>query len=491
MSTNITQETLDEFKKSFTQPATATSGLATYSLEAPSKKLFPVLTPLRNEIARIVGGSGIQANWRVITGINTGNVGIGLSEGQRGYGIEHDTAEKFAKFCFLGLNDSVTFEAELAGRGFEDVRATASTQLLNSLMIQEEFLDYAGNGTLNLGKTPAPVLSTATSGGSLAATTEFSVIVVALSQRGWQQVAGFNNGTVGQSVNVATAALVPTFARVDLKDGATKTVAGGVAQKSDAVAITTGAGTSNSITVTVSPVAGAFGYAYFWGVAGSEVLGAVSHLNVAVIKTVAGGSVAASAFTADNSKDEKVYDGLLTQIVTAGSGAYVRALAAGSDLTSDGAGGIVEIEEALAGFYDQYKLSPEKMYVSAKLLRKINKLIIANGGAPLIRFNGDMNGSNSYNAGTVVANYLNKSTNTNVKIEVHPNAAPGTIMFFSNNVPYKLSGVSNVVQKLLRRDYYQIDWPLRSREFEFGIFFDGVLQNYFTPAFGLIYNIAE
>lgn len=483
----FTQETLDEFKKSFVQPSNATTGLATYDLEAPSKKLVPILTPLRNIIARKVGGMGIQANWRNITGINTDNVGLGLSEGQRGYNISYSSSDKFAKFAFLGLNDSVTFEAEMAGVGFENIRSLASTQLLNAVMIQEEQLDYAGNGTQALGTTPTPVL-VAGNKGNLPATA-VSVIVMALGQKGWQQVAGLNNGTTGQKINVATAKLVQNFSRIDLKNGSTINVPGGVAKKSTAVAVTPPA--SGSIDVSVTPVAGAFGYAYFWGAAGSEKLGAVSNLANFTITDAATGTVLATNFTLDTSFDGLVYDGLLTQIVTPGSGSYVKAQAAGDDLTSDGAGGIVEIEEALAGFYEQYRLSPEKMFVSAKLLRKLNKIIIANNGAPLIRYNGDFNGSTQFSAGSVVGSYLNKITNTMISIEVHPNAAPGTIMFFSNNIPYKFSGVENVVQKLLRRDYYQIDWPLRSREYEFGIFFDGVLQNYFTPAFGLIYNINE
>ncbi len=59
--------------KSFVQPSTATTGLQAYSLEAPSKKLYPVLTPLRNAIARIGGGYATQANWKAITNINVGN----------------------------------------------------------------------------------------------------------------------------------------------------------------------------------------------------------------------------------------------------------------------------------------------------------------------------------------------------------------------------------------------------------------------------------
>jgi hypothetical protein len=64
------------------------------------------------------------------------------------------------------------------------------------------------------------------------------------------------------------------------------------------------------------------------------------------------------------------------------------------------------------------------------------------------------------------------------------------ILFWSNSVPYPLNDVGGIVLKHLRRDYYQIEWPLRTRKYEYGVYFDGVLKNYFPPAFGIMRNIA-
>src|SRR4051812_41995635 len=72
-----------DLAKAWVQAGTATSGITAYDLEAPAKLLFPVLTPLRNEIPRTSGKGGIQANWRAVTGINTGRMGMGVSEGRR------------------------------------------------------------------------------------------------------------------------------------------------------------------------------------------------------------------------------------------------------------------------------------------------------------------------------------------------------------------------------------------------------------------------
>jgi hypothetical protein len=52
-----------------------------------------------------------------------------------------------------------------------------------------------------------------------------------------------------------------------------------------------------------------------------------------------------------------------------------------------------------------------------------------------------------------------------------------------------LSGVGNILQIKSRREYYQIEWPLRTRRYEYGVYADELLQNYFPPAFGVLKNI--
>jgi hypothetical protein len=44
---------------------------------------------------------------------------------------------------------------------------------------------------------------------------------------------------------------------------------------------------------------------------------------------------------------------------------------------------------------------------------------------------------------------------------------------------------------LLRRDYYRIDWPLRTRQREYGVYAEEVLAVYATFAMSVISNIAN
>jgi hypothetical protein len=63
------------------------------------------------------------------------------------------------------------------------------------------------------------------------------------------------------------------------------------------------------------------------------------------------------------------------------------------------------------------------------------------------------------------------------------------ILFTSQTIPYPISGVGNVMQVRTRQEYYQIEWPLRTRKYEYGVYADEVLQHYFPPSMGVIANI--
>lgn len=503
---NTTQETLallkvaqsspDDLIKSFVQPSSATTGLQAYNLEAPSKKLYPVLTPLRNAIPRIGGGFAIQANWRAITNINAANVRAGVSEGKRGGIISHTSSEYLAAFRGFGLENNVTFEAGYASKNFEDIRALAVQQTLEATMIQEERLILGGNTSVAMGTTPTPTLSTATTGGSLAAKT-WSVICVALGLQAFLDTVGANNGGIGASFSAATAKVPGVITRTNA-DGTEDEFGGGSAQQSAAATQET-TGTTSVIKASVTPVSGAVGYAWYIGVEGSEKLVNVTSINSVVITAAAatGAQAASDLDASDNSTSTLDFDGLLYQAWKSGSGAYIATQATGTvgtgtALTSDGAGGISEFEVAFASFYNKYRLSPTVIYVSAQELINITKKVIGNGGAPLLKINADINSAtNGIAAGVRIGSYWNKVLGREIPLVVHPNMPAGTIFFFCEQLPYPLSNVSNVCQMLMRQDYYQLEWPLKTRKYEYGVYADGVLQHYAPFSMGIITNIAN
>lgn len=478
----------NELHKSWTQSPSPTTGLTAYDLEAPAKLLYPVLTPLRNSIPRVGGGTGTASNWRAITGINTTNISAGVSEGNRGAVIAHTMQEFTIGFKGVGLEDYVTFEADYAAQGFDDAKYRAVQGTLNSTMIQEEFQILGGNNSLALGTTPTPTLAAVAGGGSLT-NTAYSVICVALSLE----------GATGKSVAGGIQAVVN---RTNA-DGSTDTYGGGSAQKSAAATVTPAAG--GTINATVAPVAGAFGYAWFWGAAGSEVLGAITTINsVAITAAATGTQTAASLPASDNSRNSLEFDGILTYVMNPASNAYIKVMPSGTvgvgtPLTSDGAGGIVEIDDALQWFWEKLRLSPDTIWVSSDVQRYIRKKILEAGATSAQRFVFDVQ-QGKLMGGTMALSYLNPfgmpagqdyAQGSEIPIKLHPNMPAGTILFTTMTLPYKLSNVTNVLQIKTRREYYQTEWPLRTRRYEYGVYADEVLQNYFPAAFGAIVNIGK
>lgn len=482
---------VDELTKNFTQPGSATTGLQGYDLEAPAKKLYPVLTPLRNMIPRVGGGFSIQANWKAITGINTTRVRAGVSEGNRGGQISHTTAEYFAAYRGIGLEKSVTFEADYAAQGFQDLKAEAATQTLQALMIEEEMIDLGGNTSLAMGTTPTPTLVGAGTGGTLAAAT-WSVICVALSLQSYWDVAGINNGQTGQSLNLSTATVRAQISRTNA-DGSTDTFGAGTAQKSAAATVAT-TGSTSSIQASVADVRGAVAYAWYWGPSGSEVLGAVTTVNSVLITAAATGTqTAASLPSADYSTSGLDYDGFLTMASKSGLNSYYNALPTGTPgagTTLTGAGGrIVEIDVALGQFFDKYRLQPDKIYLNFRQFQKITNVVLGQTN-PNVMFTVSADAPEVMVAGRNVGKYISPITGEVIDLVVHPNMPPGTILFLSTRVPAYIDGVSTLFRKRTRREYYQIEWPLRSRKYEYGVYADQVLQHYFPPSMGVIKNVA-
>jgi len=489
---NPTQDTLALMKASLggdqdiTKTITTANGLVAYDLQVPAKNLYPVFTPLRNRIPRVGGGTGVATNWRVVNSI----VGSGfdnqawIPEGQRSGRMSYGTAPKAANYVTIGEEDSVTFEAESAGRTFEDVRATMATRLLQKLMLKEENAILGGNASLQLGVPTAPTLSQSGTTGTLPAAT-YSVIVVALTQEGYYN-SSLSNG-------------VATSKTVTGADGATYTINGGSSNKSSNTtqAITLG----QILNATVPLVTGAVAYAWYVGTAGSETLQAITTVNSASFATpLATSRQAATAITADCSANPGLaFDGLLTTALNPANQAYVNVLATGnSGLTSSNRGSCVEIDSMLQTMWDKYQLSPTVIYCNSQEIKNITNKVMASATGTLLRYNGDGQKNQPYAivAGGVVDSYYNPFMPDGgqiIPVKIHPKVPPGTLIGWCEQLPmyYQNNEVQNVAEMKLRRDYYSIDWPVRTRQYESGVYAEGVLAVYATFAIGIISNIAN
>ncbi len=491
---------VDEIRKAITNA----TNLVNIDLQPIAREIYPVLTPLRNMIPRVQSNNGGTATqWRAVVGINATNVRPGVSEGNRSAVITTTVKSYIAAYKTLGLEDYVTFEADLSAEGFDDVKALAVRGLLRSLMIAEEVVILGGNATKALGTCPTATLATATTGGAIADAVDVHVRAVAITLEGMQ--------------GITVAGGVPLTITRTNADGSVDTFGGGSSAISADADVTTGSSGSNTNVVSayVTPVQGALGYGWFWGpdAAAACLLGSISTINSVLIGTAQGtGTQAANAtgITTDNSTDALVFDGLLYLAMGAGqenpaasvSGSIISVQATGTPgtgtpLTADGAGGVTEIENDLLAFWTQYKLQPTDIFVSAQQILDITKKVIAGGSAPLFRFMLDGAAQNlgdgTIRAGAVIGNYLSKYSLTGgslIRIRIHPNLPSGTMLYYSETLPYQITNVGNVNQIKTRRDYWQIQWPLVTRKYEYGVYTDEVLQSYFPPSLGVRYNIA-
>jgi len=478
-------EKLDPLNKAITQ----STGLVWYDLQSPAKQLFPVLTPIRNKIPRVAGNGGTATNWISVTAINTANLRGFVPEGRRNGTVTLSAAPKSASYKTLGLEDAVSFEAELAAVNFEDIRATTAQRLLWSTMIEEEIADVGANNSLALTTCPTPSLTTAASGGSIAAGT-YKVYCVALTMSGY----------LASSVS---ASGVPGLVTVTDPLGSTFTYGAGASQVSAVATTAALTGATNTISAYVTVVNGAVAYAWYVddGASGAATLQSITTVNSVKWTSLSTAYQALSTtHSSDHSTNAYGYDGILTQAFTASSGAYIKALdtgtpGTGTGLTSDSAGGIVEIDAMLASMWANYKLGPTVIYVNAQEAVNISRKILASNGAQY-RFVTDNPSSNQSNltGGARVMKYINKvglTGRVEIPIEIHPYLPAGTLMAITETLPYPMPNVPNVWEKKLRRDYYQMEWPLRSRQYESGVYFDGVLAGYFPPSVGIITNIAN
>src|SRR3954452_6290499 len=144
---NPTLDTLDLVKSALGMPEdriaktiSTGSGLVAYDLQVPAKNLYPVVTPIRNSLPRVGGGTGTATNWRQVTALTgSGFDAMGwVPEGQRSGHMSYTAASKSPAFVTIGEEDAPQYEAISASRNFGDIQARMTFPLLQKMILKEE-----------------------------------------------------------------------------------------------------------------------------------------------------------------------------------------------------------------------------------------------------------------------------------------------------------------------------------------------------------------
>jgi hypothetical protein len=463
---------------------TTAAGLVNYDLQAPAKNLYPIITIIAKKIPRVSGRGGTATNWKQVNSITgSGFDAMGwVPEGQRAGVMSLNVTNQSAPYATIGEEGALTFEARSAAEHFEDERSRTSIRVLQKAMRKEEMAILGGNRTLALGTPAAATLKAATLAGATLPAATYSVIVVQLTFE------GLKNSSV-------SASGVATQMTVTGQDGNTFVLNGGSSNKSASAtqAITLG----QSLTATATPVAGALGYAWYVGTAGSETLQEITTSPVAVFSLpLLTGNQAATAITADNSKNANYgFDGLLTTALNPANNAYVNNLQ-GAVLTSSSRGSVNEIDVMLKSMWDNYRLSPTVIYVNSQEQQNITNKVLNASSASLLRQNIAVGEPGTVVAGNVVSHYFNPfalSGGVMIPILLHPDVPAGCLIAWADNLPsqYQSNEVPNVAEMKVRAEWQDIEWPLVTRSYQHGIYVEETLAVYAPFAMGILSGIGN
>jgi len=453
------------------------TSFAAFDLEAPAKLLTPRPTPLRNKIVRKKGvgtshrikritgytgtGTGGQGNiWPGITETTTTTFGSIAYE--RGPKISYTADDIVIPYNSYSLSDSVSFDANFSGLGYQDLRQLSSTSTLYATMLMEERMMLMSRGTASgfSGALAAPTvtLSAVTATGSQVALTNGTTYYV---------YATSDAGAFGESVlSTVQSQAITTGQVVKI---AVNNVVGSIGTKIY-VGTTTGAANAHYVG-RITSLTG-----YLNG-AGASTLGD----NVAFNTT----GTLASTITGDTSAYATGYDGILATVLGPNSGS-VNEINAAFSTSNPG----VEFQTVFGTLYDSVKGDPDEILLNGADRRQLSDSI-KNGSTANYRLNLSQTDTGDYVGGAVIGALHNEITGKLVDLTVHPWLPQGVAPVLSYTLPIPDTEVSDVWANVLVQDYMGIQWPVTQFAYEFSTYYRGAFMCYAPAWNGVVSGIVS
>ena len=456
---------LQDIQKDISLTSPLSTSFAAFDLEAPAKLLTPRPTPLRNRIPR---KKGVGTSHRVkritgYTGTGTGGQGQiwpGVTEStttafgsinyERGPKISYSADDLILPYNSYSLSDSVSFDANFSGLGYQDLRQLSSTSTLYATMLMEERMMLMARGTASgySGAISAPTFTKASpvaSGSQVALAANTYYINVTVD-------AGISANGFGESI---------------LGTEVSETVASG-----------------DVLTVTVStPVTGALGYNIYVGTTtGNANLKYQGTLKGTGTFTIQGAGTqgltgnnaaysttgaAATRAAADTSAYATGYDGILPTVLGANSG-YNNAINSTFSTSNPGA----EFQTVFANLYQNVKADPDIVLMNGNDRKQLSDAI-KSGSTANYRLTIDNPGTSGTTYGSIVTGLQNEVTGKSVDIMVHPWLNSGVAPVLSFTLPIPDTEVSDVWANFMVQDYMGIQWPVTQFAYEFSTYFRG------------------
>jgi len=454
---------LQDVQKDISLTSPLSTSFAAFDLEAPAKLLTPRPTPLRNRIPRKKGVGTSHRIKRITgyTGTGTGGQGQiwpGITEStttafgsinfERGSKISYTADDIILPYNSYSLSDSVSFDANFSGLGYQDLRQLSSTSTLYATMLMEERMMLMGRGTATgyAGALSAPTITvTAPSAGTgqvALANATYYVYVTA--------DAGISSTGFGESV-VSSVATQATSSQV-LKIVVNTPVVGALGYN---VYIGTTTGVANAkYQGTFKSLTG-----YVVG-AGSATVG-----DTLVYSTAS--SILASRASSDTSAYATGYDGILTTLLGSNTG-YNNNI--NSTFSNTNAG--TEFQTVFANLYASVKADPDEILMNGSDRKQLSDAIKGSANANY-RLNISQDETTGVTFGSVVNGIVNETTGKSLGITVHPWLPQGVSPVMSYTLPIPDTEVSDIWANYLVQDYMGIQWPVTQFAYEFSTYFRG------------------
>jgi hypothetical protein len=454
---------MQDIQKDITLTSPLSTSFAAFDLEAPAKMLTPRPTPLRNRIPRKKGIGTSHRVKRILgyTGTGTGGVGntwpgitqstttnFGSIAYERGPKISYAADDLILPYNSYSLSDSVSFDANFSGLGYQDLRQLSSTSTLYATMLMEERMMLMARGTASgySGALSAPTATLASpvagSGQTALAADDYYVYVTA--------DAGISGNGFGESI-VSTVATT-TVASGDVLQISWAAITGALGYN---IYVGTSTGTANCTYQGTAQGTTAF-------INGAGATG-LSANNFAL--TVAG--AAASRADADTSAYATGYDGILPTVLGPNSG-YNNAINAGFSTSNPGS----EFQTVFAEMYQNVKADPDLVLLNGNDRKQLSDAI-KSGSTANYRLVINNPGEDGTTYGSIVTGLQNEVTGKSVDLMVHPWLNSGVAPVLSFTLPIPDTEVSDVWANFLVQDYMGIQWPVTQFAYEFSTYFRG------------------
>jgi hypothetical protein len=433
----ITQQSIEMLAKAAaTQGVNSGSGLTGVDLQE-IVSLIPVPATFYDTLAKTTPTMGAKfTQWKALVNVNNTqpdpatpfDYAAPLSNIQ-----EQDVTSLYGK---IGQGYTVTWDSIDFGKGYADAKSIAMFNALNQYKIGADKKSLYGQN-FSLGTPAAPVL-TPGANGSIPASTAVPVRVAARTGSGY---AYFTNNPSGVGSTIASAT----------------------------TSVTTPGSAGNSVTATVASLPGAVawdwyvnGFYYTTTTVNTVVITSIPTANAAVPSLPGISSTAPNAVpTTDRSANVNDFNGLLatlagdyatggaTGLVARGgginSGAYFNSLDGGKFTISGQS--VKELDTLNMAIWNSVFQSPTAYMMSAQEASSISSAILNSPAASTFYQPNVMGERQDAIAGGFVGWYVNKAAGgVPIKIEVHPNLAPGTVIARTDRLPLPNSNITNTLE---------------------------------------------